>query len=282
MTDEALRGKLSALYTFEEDFTIHDYRCAAVDPFTGEAVGENGTYGAGAACAAISRGHSARAFRTGSAPLTLPAPAEGGVSLSFWAYNEEVLAGAQQTGASVGYSSLLRAEGIAVGWGSLTVGGLPLSPADAQLGSAAYTPARLQAASAALGEDLLWQPPAAAGNGYYSPNAVSGGYEGPEGTEAERAMAASQAGRWRYITVTLSAAEGVRFYVDGQLAYAYDAQLLDLYASFAGTSWSALCAGATGELSLFGEPTGVLADDLIVGEALTAAEVLRLYEDLTR
>ena len=194
MTDEALRGKLSALYTFEEDFTIHDYRCAAVDPFTGEAVGENGTYGAGAACAAISRGHSARAFRTGSAPLTLPAPAEGGVSLSFWAYNEEVLAGAQQTGASVGYSSLLRAEGIAVGWGSLTVGGLPLSPADAQLGSAAYTPARLQAASAALGEDLLWQPPAAAGNGYYSPNAVSGGYEGPEGTEAERAMAASQAG----------------------------------------------------------------------------------------
>ena len=193
-----------------------------------------------------------------------------------------MLAGRQSTGASVGHSALLRAEGVTVGWGCLTVGGFPLSPADAQLGLAAYTAERFAQASAALGEGLLWQPPAAVGNGYYSPNAVSGGYEGAEGTEAERAMADSQTGRWRYITLTLSAAEGVRFYVDGQLAYGYDAQLLDLYAGFAGESWSALCAGMAGEIFLFGEPTGVLADDLIVGEALTAAEVLRLYEDISR
>ena len=92
MTDEALRGKLWAMYTLEEDFTLNGYVCEAVDPFTGEAIAASGSYRAGAAAAAVARGRSRRAYRTGSAALSLRPLAEGRcggglISVSFWAYN---------------------------------------------------------------------------------------------------------------------------------------------------------------------------------------------------
>ena len=289
MTDAGLREKLWAMYTFEEDFTLNGYVCGAVDPFTGKALDVAGSYHAGAAAAPAGRGGSRRAYRSGSAPLSLvpivesPA-ADSGISVSFWAYNAETLVGETETGRTPGYSNLIGWGTVSIGWGYLYVGGFPVHPGDSLLGRAAYTDESYAIASAELSAEQLT---AATENPYYVPNAVSGALESEAAGVYERAMAENMAECWRYVTVTLSAEEGIRFYADGQLAYAYSVDLLNMYASFAGATWGELCADAwtaleNGEASLFGEPTGIFVDDVIFGSALTETEAERLYADISR
>lgn len=288
VTDEALRGKLWAMYTLEEDFTLTGYVCEAVDPFTGEAIAASGSYRVGAAAAAVARGRSRRAYRTGSAALSLRPLAEGaaaadGISVSFWAYNADTLVGATETGMLAGYSNLFGGGRLRIGWGYLYLGGDPLQPGDAVLGRGAYTARSYAAASAVLTAEEL---ASARNNPYFVPNAVGGGLTEEAAGEYERAMAEELADRWRYVTVTISEA-GVCFYADGALAYSYGAELLDLYAGLAGSSWGELYAEAfaalqAGEASLFGEPTGIFADDVLFGSALTADEAALLYADVSR
>ncbi len=182
-----------------------------------------------------------------------------------------------------GYSNLFGGGRLRVGWGYLYLGGDPLQPGDAVLGRGAYTARSYAAASAVLTAEEL---ASARNNPYFVPNAVGGGLTEEAAGEYERG---DGGGTGRPLAVCHGHNfGGGRLFLCGRRARLFVRRgTSGSVRGLAGSSWGELYAEAfaalqAGEASLFGEPTGIFADDVLFGSALTADEAALLYADVSR
>lgn len=313
VSDETLKDKLLALYTFEDT----DKTLKASDPFTGEArEANNGTYGDNYKLAVNPKanGGSTTVFDTSTAfslgkfdetqiadEFEDYAVVEGntyeGLSFSFWAYNTVTLEGKLDSlGESADWANLVTNGYESINWGNLSYMATGTGSYKAfyptngtVIGRGAYSEEAYAAAREIYGTDNLTS---FKGKGEYFAvwNAISGNTqgEGSDDNEYVAAVAASYLQTWRYITINIDLEEGLSFYNNGRLAFTYKPKTFVIIEGGWEQIYADLVMGAMKEyeedemyLNFFNAESGIYVDDLIVGKSLTAADACNLYEDVS-
>ena len=313
VSDETLKDKLLALYTFEDT----DKTLKASDPFTGEArEANNGTYGDNYKLAVNPKANggsttvfdTSTAFSLGRFDETQIADefedyfiVEGntyeGLSFSFWAYNTVTLEGeVDSLGESADWANLVTNGYESINWGNLsymatsTGSYMPFHPTNGTvIGRGAYTED-----SYAQARELYTDSELAKFRGksdYFAVwNAISGNTqgEGSDDNEYVAPVAAAYLQTWRYVTINIDLEEGLSFYNNGRLAYTYQPKTFITLAGGWEQIYADLVMGAMKEyeademyLNFFNAESGIYVDDLIVGKSLAAADACNLYEDVS-
>lgn len=330
ISDTSLEGKFWAMYTLEDSLAVEgsdkNVVAAAVDPYTGQAqeslTGDDEMemyYGKNPQLVAnptTGRGNSKYVFDTESTHISLPAIPDSyfsemdnyevdleaeemtGLSVSFWAYNNESPVGKVATGQASDWSNVMTNGFAAVTWGNITnigAGNIPVYPANhAYLGKGAYTETSYPLAQQALStEQLSARPASVPTNTYYVYNAINGGrLEADNESVAPYVveMLNDMAKTWRYVTINIDYEEGVSFYNNGLLVYRYAPDAIDSTAGSTAYDWDRLYSefiyGVSegnreyNYLNMFNAESGIYVDDILVGASLTMDEVETLYEDL--
>ena len=312
VSDETLKDKLLALYTFEDT----DKTLKASDPFTGEArEANNGTYGDNYKLAVNPKanGGSTTVFDTSTA-LKLGtfsntqitdkfedyAVVEGndyqGLSISFWAYNTKTIEGkVESLGESADWANLVTNGYESINWGNLSY----MATSDGKykafypetgtvIGRGAYTEE-----SYAQARELYTDSELAKFRGksdYFAVwNAISGNTqgEGSDDNEYVAPVAAAYLQTWRYVTINIDLEEGLSFYNNGRLAYTYQPKTFVTVEGGWDQIYADMVMGAMDEykeemyLNFFNAESGIYVDDMIVGKSLTAEDVCNLYESVS-
>lgn len=331
ISDTSLEGKFWAMYPLEDSLAVEGNEnyvvAAAINPYTGAAqasltdddememyYGENTQLVANPTT--TGRGNSKYVFDTDSTHISLPAIPDSyfseidnyevdleaaektGLSVSFWAYNNESPVGTVATGQASDWSNVMTNGFAAVTWGNITnigAGNIAVYPANhAYLGKGAYTETSYPLAQAALSTDQLSARPASVPtNTYYVYNAINGGrLEADNESVAPYVveMLNDMAKTWRYVTINIDYEEGVSFYNNGLLVYRYAPDAIDSTAGSTAYDWDRLYSEfiygvSEGNreycyLNMFNAESGIYVDDILVGQSLTLEEAEALYEDL--
>lgn len=331
ISDTSLEGKFWAMYPLEDSLAVEGNEnyvvAAAINPYTGAAqasltdddememyYGENTQLVANPTT--TGRGNSKYVFDTDSTHISLPAIPDSyfseidnyevdleaaektGLSVSFWAYNNESPVGTVATGQASDWSNVMTNGFAAVTWGNITnigAGNIAVYPANhAYLGRGAYTATSYPLAQQALSTDQLSARPASVPtNTYYVYNAINGGrLEADNESVAPYVveMLNDMAKTWRYVTINIDYEEGVSFYNNGLLVYRYAPDAIDSTAGSTAYDWDRLYSEfiygvSEGNreycyLNMFNAESGIYVDDILVGASLTMDEVETLYEDL--
>lgn len=313
VSDETLKDKLLALYTFEDT----DKTLKASDPFTGEArEANNGTYGDNYKLAVNPKanGGSTTVFDTSTAfslgrfdetqitdefedYFIVEGNTYEGLSFSFWAYNTVTLEGeVDSLGESADWANLVTNGYESINWGNLSY----MATSDGEykafyptngtvIGRGAYTED-----SYAQARELYTDSELAKFRGksdYFAVwNAISGNTqgEGSDDNEYVAPVAAAYLQTWRYVTINIDLEEGLSFYNNGRLAYTYQPKTFITLEGGWEQIYADLVMGAMKEyeademyLNFFNAESGIYVDDLIVGKSLTAADACNLYEDVS-
>ena len=331
ISDTSLEGKFWAMYPLEDSLAVEGNEnyvvAAAINPYTGAAqasltdddememyYGENTQLVANPTT--TGRGNSKYVFDTDSTHISLPAIPDSyfseidnyevdleaaektGLSVSFWAYNNESPVGTVATGQASDWSNVMTNGFAAVTWGNITnigAGNIAVYPANhAYLGRGAYTATSYPLAQQALStEQLSARPASVPTNTYYVYNAINGGrLEADNESVAPYVveMLNDMAKTWRYVTINIDYEEGVSFYNNGLLVYRYAPDAIDSTAGSTAYDWDRLYSefiyGVSegnreyNYLNMFNAESGIYVDDILVGASLTMDEVETLYEDL--
>ena len=331
ISDTSLEGKFWAMYPLEDSLAVEGNEnyvvAAAINPYTGAAqasltdddememyYGENTQLVANPTT--TGRGNSKYVFDTDSTHISLPAIPDSyfsemdnyevdleaaektGLSVSFWAYNNESPVGTVATGQASDWSNVMTNGFAAVTWGNITnigAGNIAVYPANhAYLGRGAYTATSYPLAQQALStEQLSARPASVPTNTYYVYNAINGGrLEADNESVAPYVveMLNDMAKTWRYVTINIDYEEGVSFYNNGLLVYRYAPDAIDSTAGSTAYDWDRLYSEfiygvSEGNreycyLNMFNAESGIYVDDILVGASLTMDEVETLYEDL--
>lgn len=309
VTDDTLKDKFVALYTFEGETAAVGGTVAAYDPYTGKAVSAlNGVYTAAQTAEGVASKDAAKSKTTlheGSAfeiytlgdtdffpgelveetndegELTAQYIKDGsGISYSFW-YN-----GASQSDWNKIVASSAAPE---VNYGNISFTGATAYPGmGAAVGRAAYTAESYKAAQDA---NLTASQLAKFSATYNVYNAMCG--EGAaEITEdmsivdkAVATMGNEISNKWVYFTVVVEE-DAISFYRNGILAYTYDANVSAIVGTGVKEIYTNLymdivaSLGAGSGMKFFGEGTSSI-DDLLIGKELTYDEVTALYENMS-
>ena len=339
VTDESLKEKLLVLYDFEDPSRSSGSALYGYDPFTGAPNSRNGVYSSTGDAQTVTTS-SLEAQVTGSSSttalnvtsgVTLNGALEGlfdadfdgqdanggydkGVSVSFWAYNYDM--NKQESSETAGtlswdYNNIVSNGIISVTYGNLrgsTPSGtdaLVYPSATTTVGRAAYTEESYNARRnlAGMTDTTMQTFDASATDPYTGWNAIAGNVQTAEEGSVVYEIGESYYQNWRYITVSLQP-DGVYFYNNGRLAYAYTSlnniewatnssifnrtcsQYYRYIAAINAEEYSV--SGTTVGLAqlgyqfgMFGIETGIYADDLIVGYGLDADDARALYEDVS-
>lgn len=253
---------------------------------------------------------------------------ENGVSISFWAYNyEKDKTVSSEAGGTlaIDYANIVSNGNISVTWGNISRGTSDViyPDSDTRVGRAAYTDewithedgvgsyyeARTVANSTQLGYFDARYLTESDVYDYTGWNVISGNVQDAVADSTVDVISSYCYQTWRYVTVSLTE-DGVRFYMNGRLAYFYPAETylmtspgwitetaLSTAAShyyrfiyaLAGTevydSFFEENTNAVDDLNfafnLFGYDAKAYVDDLIIGYALDASEAQALYENLS-
>lgn len=327
-----LADKLFLMYTFE-DADVSG-KISAVDPYTGAAVESGATYGANSKLVSTpgtNVGGSKKAFDPASDTLTLSntfadstfkemvddggyyvlntsAEEVTGVSVSYWAYNNETYTGDTSGGESADWSNVINTEYLSLTWGNISDKvnasegkyGAIFPGEDAVLGRAAYPASMYEDAQKNLTQSQITAAPDTLSNDndWWAFNAISGTLVGSDedDTDAAKAMAGQCLQTWRYITIDINYKTGISFYANGALAYNYTPNAIEKWynsSSDKKVSWANMYEyillglmengamdGSSIIFQLFNGECGIYVDDLIIGQSLTATEAEHLYEDL--
>lgn len=309
VTDDTLKDKFVALYTFEGETAAVGGTVAAYDPYTGKAVSAlNGVYTAAQTAEGVASKDAAKSKTTlheGSAfeiytlgdtdffpgelveetddegELTAQYIKDGsGISYSFW-YN-----GASQSDWNKIVASSAAPE---VNYGNISFTGATAYPSmGATVGRAAYTAESYKAAQdAGLTPSQL-----AKFSGTYNVYNAMCGEGAAEITgdmsivdKAVATMGNEISNKWVYFTVVVEE-DAISFYRNGILAYTYDANVSasvgtgvkEIYTNLYMDIVASLGAGSG--MKFFGEGTSSI-DDLLIGKELTYDEVTALYENMS-
>ena len=253
---------------------------------------------------------------------------ENGVSISFWAYNykKDTTVSSEAGGTlAIDYANIVSNGNISVTWGNISRGTSDViyPDSDTRVGRAAYTDewithedgvgsyyeARTVANSTQLGYFDARYLTESDVYDYTGWNVISGNVQDAVADSTVDVISSYCYQTWRYVTVSLTE-DGVRFYMNGRLAYFYPAETylmtspgwitetdLSTAAShyyrfiyaLAGTevydSFFEENTNAVDDLNfafnLFGYDAKAYVDDLIIGYALDASEAQALYENLS-
>ena len=261
LKDESIKSKIIAAYDFENEG-------AAVDAYTGEALGKfDLTFEDGFASV---DGKDGKGIQSGSTIATLPQygdtmSEESGFSFTYMSYGTE------------GYNDW----GVLIesGFMNVTYGNLAGCPADCYpaapnvvVGRGAYS-----ATSYATAQNELSSRQLAKYNSYTGYNA--GCVEAIDDAGIPGQIAAEMINKWVVTTVVITD-DSVSFYRDGALAYTYGADNVGDMADFMLLDLIDLDGGDDTPLNIFKDACGVV-DNIVVGQALEAEEVLALYNDLS-
>lgn len=309
VTDDALKDKFAAMYTFEGETAAVGGVVAAYDPYTGEAVPAlNGAYTAAQTAEGVASKdatkskttlHEGSAFEIYTLGDTDFFPGElieetddkgdltaqyieggSGISYSFW-YN-----GATQSDWNKIVASSAAPE---VNYGNLSFTGNTAYPSmGATVGRAAYTAESYQAAQDA---NLTATQLAKFSTTYNVYNAMcgEGAAEITEGmTIVDKAVATignEISNTWVYFTIVVEE-DAISFYRNGILAYIYDSNVSAIVGDGVEEIYTNLymdivaSLGAGYGMKFFGEGTSSI-DDLLIGKELTYDEVTALYENMS-
>ncbi len=260
LKDESIKGKIIAAYDFENEG-------AAVDAYTGAALGKfDLTFEDGFASV---DGKDGKGIQSGTTIATLPQygdtiSEEIGFSFTYMSYGTE------------NYSDW----GILIesGFMNVTYGNLKGCPADCfpaapnvVVGRGAYS-----ATSYATAQNELSSRQLAKFNSYTGYNA--GCVEAIDDAGVPGQISAEMINKWVVTTVVITD-DSVSFYRDGALAYTYGADNVGDMADFMLLDLIDLDGGDDTPLNIFKDACGVV-DNIVVGQALEAEEVLALYNDL--
>lgn len=298
-------GKLKVMYPFEDSGRG---RTAAVDPYTGETLSSNrGEYidatlvdnpdaeTASQSAKALSVRESG--FTVGKLSAEQMPSADGGLSVSFWAYNDGI--DATQSDETAGtlafdFMNVVTNGTTTVTWGNIRSGGSDFYPGldgmqtTITVGRGAYSDAIYPRAQANRSQTSLSRY----AMNYTGYNAIAGNAQTKDARESVTSLAEEMEGKWRYVTIVFDKEVGISFYANGRLAYCYSSQLFTGAAT--GGDWDTVYTNFVSaamedednyELSMFNDTlygeAEVYVDDVIVGLALTAAECEALYEGLS-
>lgn len=268
--DTTLNGKLFAAYTFDKG------NGAATDPFTGEALGEDGEYDWKSENAEYSSDHaqSGMAHISGSATdFAIPwyqklfNATEVGSSFSYWSWSDT---------SNSDWNIMIYSPD---GFQTITYGNLSGTCGDypsicQEVGRGAYTEDTYAAAREIYSDAQLavWN-----GSTYTAYNAAlyeTGDTAQPAAVAMEQEMYASA----HYITVVVVSNEYIKFYRDGALAYVYSSDAAKTGAEYFNLDIYDGDEGSDSHLKAFYGACGYV-DNAIIGAALTDEEVLALYND---
>ncbi len=261
VSNAALEGKLIAHYAFENGG-------AAVNPMTGEALtGLDLTL----SDTATVDGQAGKGIQAGAVAATLPqygdnVTIDGGFTFSYAGYADSA------DGLDNDWGVLLGTDFMSVTYGNLSGAAKDAYPSapGVVVGRGAYSAESYAEAKAVLSTKQLQ-----AYNAYTGYNA--GIVEGA-GTDYVGQICAEQAGKWTHYTVVVDATS-VSFYRDGALAYTYGPEIVGSYAEFILYDVIDLDGGVDGPVTAFLGKCGKV-DNVVVGQALNAEEVLALYNDV--
>lgn len=309
VTDDTLKDKFVALYTFEGETAAVGGTVAAYDPYTGKAVSAlNGVYTAAQTAEGVASKDAAKSKTTlheGSAfeiytlgdtdffpgelveetddegELTAQYIKDGsGISYSFW-YN-----GASQSDWNKIVASSAAPE---VNYGNISFTGNTAYPSmGAAVGRAAYTAESYKAAQDA---NLTASQLAKFSTTYnvYNAMCAEGAAEVTDEMsivdKAVATMGNEISNTWVYFTVVVEE-DAISFYRNGILAYTYDANVSAIVGTGVKEIYTNLymdivaSLGAGSGMKFFGEGTSSI-DDLLIGKELTYDEVTALYENMS-
>lgn len=309
VTDDTLKDKFVALYTFEGETAAVGGTVAAYDPYTGKAVSAlNGVYTAAQTAEGVASKDAAKSKTTlheGSAfeiytlgdtdffpgelveetddegELTAQYIKDGsGISYSFW-YN-----GASQSDWNKIVASSAAPE---VNYGNISFTGATAYPSmGATVGRAAYTAESYKAAQDA---NLTASQLAKFSTTYnvYNAMCAEGAAEVTDEMsivdKAVATMGNEISNKWVYFTVVVEE-DAISFYRNGILAYTYDANVSAIVGTGVKEIYTNLymdivaSLGAGSGMKFFGEGTSSI-DDLLIGKELTYDEVTALYENMS-
>lgn len=309
VTDDTLKDKFVALYTFEGETAAVGGTVAAYDPYTGKAVSAlNGVYTAAQTAEGVASKDAAKSKTTlheGSAfeiytlgdidffpgelveetddegELTAQYIKDGsGISYSFW-YN-----GASQSDWNKIVASSAAPE---VNYGNISFTGNTAYPSmGAAVGRAAYTAESYKAAQDA---NLTASQLAKFSTTYnvYNAMCAEGAAEVTDEMsivdKAVATMGNEISNKWVYFTVVVEE-DAISFYRNGILAYTYDANVSAIVGTGVKEIYTNLymdivaSLGAGSGMKFFGEGTSSI-DDLLIGKELTYDEVTALYENMS-
>lgn len=264
LKDESIKGKIIAAYPL-------DGNAAAYDAYTGAAKSEYDMAELGEATYVDGKAGKAIVSGTG---LTIPKynsaiTQDSGVSFTYMNY--------AKSGENYGNDWNLL---ISSGYMSVTYGNLSGALKDAYpsapgvvIGRGAYAESYYQTARETLTTAQLqtWNSNAGYNAGMYEGDA--------EEVTAISAIAKEFADKWTVMTVNITK-DSVSFYRNGALAYTYGDTIAGRNASWMIADFIDLDEGnSETKLTAFGGACGDV-DNIVVGQALTAEEVLALYNDL--
>lgn len=259
LKDTSIQDKIIAAYTFENGG-------AAVDAYTGEALSQ---YDVTPSDETTVDGYAGKGIASGDVSLILPkygdaVTEDSGFSFTFMSYSD--------VGIVSDWNVLLSSDYSVITYGNLSN---PTSypSACSELGRGAYSAEMFEKAKAAglTTEQLV------AWNSYTGYNA--GIVEGEGDTEASDSLYREMVGNWQVMTVVVTQ-DSIRWYRNGMLAYVYGSAIVGNSADYLLLDIIDLDGGDDTPVSLFVGEGGKI-DNLIVGNALTAEEVVALYNDLT-
>ncbi len=258
LTDTSIQSKIISAYTFENGGS-------AVDAYTGEALSQ---YDVTLSDDSTVTGKDGKGISSGDVSMTLPkfqdaVTVDSGFSFTFMSYSEESLSD---------WNVLLTSDYFIMTYGNLS--SPSAYPAIAsEIGRGAYSAEMFAAAKEAglTTADLVKY------NTYSGYNA--GVVEGESDTDASKSLYAEMVGTWQVMTVVVTD-NSVRFYRNGALSYVYGSTIVKDYAEFLLEDVHDLDGGDSSAIKMFTGAGGNI-DNLIFGTALSAQQVIALYNDLT-
>lgn len=260
LKDTSIQEKIIAAYTFEDGG-------AATNPYTGEALSQ---YDVTMSDTTTVDGYSGKGFVSGDVSLVLPqygdaVSEESGFSFTFMSYSDG-------TEGLSDWNVLLASDFSVITYGNLSN---PSSwpSACSEVGRGAYSAEMFAAAK----DKGLTTEQLVKFNEYTGYNA--GVVEGKDDTAASNSLYNEMAGTWQVMTVVVTE-DSIRWYRNGALAYVYGSTIVKTSADYLLLDIIDLDGGDDASVSLFTGSGGTI-DNLIVGNALTAKEVIALYNDLT-
>lgn len=308
VSDEGLvsGGKLKVMYPFEDSGRG---RTAAVNPYTGETQADNrGEYISGSTLVAnpdsATASQSANAlsvresgFELGKLGADQYASTDAGLSISFWAYNDGTdSTESDETAGTLAFDfmNVVTNGSTTVTWGNIRAGSSDFYPGlqgyqnTITVGRGAYAESLYTRAQAERSDAALSRY----SQSYCGYNAIAGNAQTKDNRSSVTELAAEMANKWRYVSIVIDKDVGISFYTNGRLAYCYSSAIFT--GATTGGDWSTVYENFVSAImesqnnytlnmfndTLYGDAE-VYVDDVIVGEALTAAECEALYENLS-
>ena len=308
VSDEGLvsGGKLKVMYPFEDSGRG---RTAAVNPYTGETQADNrGEYISGSTLVAnpdsATASQSANAlsvresgFELGKLGADQYASTDAGLSISFWAYNDGTdSTESDETAGTLAFDfmNVVTNGSTTVTWGNIRAGSSDFYPGlqgyqnTITVGRGAYAESLYTRAQAERSDAALSRY----SQSYCGYNAIAGNAQTKDNRSSVTELAAEMANKWRYVSIVIEKGVGISFYTNGRLAYCYSSAIFT--GATTGGDWSTVYENFVSAImesqnnytlnmfndTLYGDAE-VYVDDVIVGEALTAAECEALYENLS-